>query len=623
MINYFGLEIYQFPITLIIFINYIYGIYNIGKYAENFIHIRNNEIKFLYYFVIFCIFIVLINSLLYFDISKAKYLTLGFFTFFFLINLLKIQKINFKKFSFKKKIDINLKFITFFLICYFVIGSLPLSDADSLSYHSSFGAFMMKYQSSDWLKNAELIHPDFLVSGFTEIFNFIGIILFSENFGSYLNFLSLLLICCYFLKSFKSKKETSFILLCLISTPILLPMVFSQKIYILPSFVLALIFFNIYNCKKISLTNELIILSSLMLILSFKISFLYPVLIAIFYLIYKSDDFVKTLGLSFFTGLIFFAPIIIKNIYFHGDFIPPFTGQIFNQNSNYLNIAAEFLKNYDLELSFKNLVFLPILFLLPHYGYGGNFFLSFPNIGKIYGLQAFIFIDRKQKLNKEIMYIFILLISSVILSGNISTRWFLFIFFLMQLFVCNSNLKIKNIFKKLIYLQVILFSSFLLIYTIYAFPTLISKNYKESFLKKHANGYDYTIKINEIINSYNLTSDEKILYSHRSHFWTDVDIGHLNFSNQFLTLFKIKNDKLFLQKEYSDIISNNKIKILVIREKKNLKYLLRNSIFERCKYEYGSFSANHATRNIFFSGIKTYNWIYFENFSLNECLKDE
>ena len=88
-------------------------------------------------------------------------------------------------------------------------------------------------------------------------------------------------------------------------------------------------------------------------------------------------------------------------------------------------------------------------------------------------------------------------------------------------------------------------------------------------------------------------------------------------------MFQIQNDKFLLNNEFSNLIANNKVKILVIREKKNLKKLLKNSLFKKCIYEYGSFSANHATRNIFFSGIKNYNWVYFQNFNLHECLKSE
>ena len=54
---------------------------------------------------------------------------------------------------------------------------------------------------------ADLIHPDFLVSGYTEIFNFIGFVLYSENFGSYLNFVTLIFISLYFLERFKVSNE--------------------------------------------------------------------------------------------------------------------------------------------------------------------------------------------------------------------------------------------------------------------------------------------------------------------------------------------------------------------------------------------------------------------------------
>ena len=128
------------------------------------------------------------------------------------------------------------------------------------------------------------------------------------------------------------------------------------------------------------------------------------------------------------TSIIFFIPIIIKNFYFHTDLIPPFTGQIF-KNPEYFNIFANFLKDYDLSLSFKNLIFLPLLFLLPHYGQAGTFVFSLPNIGKIYGIQFFNFLNNKKKFDKEILYILILVFASVVITGNISTRWFLFLFF--------------------------------------------------------------------------------------------------------------------------------------------------------------------------------------------------
>ena len=78
-----------------------------------------------------------------------------------------------------------------------------------------------------------------------------------------------------------------------------------------------------------------------------------------------------------------------------------------------------------------------------------------------------------------------------------------------------------------------------------------------------------------------------------------------------------------LKKEFANLIKDKKVKILVIKRKNNIKKILENSIAKKCNYEYGSFNANHATRNIFFSGIKKYNWIYFKNYDLFKCLKYE
>ena len=622
MINYFGIDVLQFPLTFIIFLNFIFGIYSLSVFLIKKFSINVKlEIKFLFLFMILGAFISLVNWLLFINFLIAKYIIYIFFIFFLILNFFILKKLKIKNISFKKNINFDQKIILIFLFCYFIISSLPLSDADSLSYHSSFGAFILKYESLSWLKMADLIHPDFLVSGYTEIFNFIGFVLYSENFGSYLNFVTLIFISLYFLERFKVSNEKNFILLCIVSCPIFLPMIFSQKIFVLPSFVLSLIFFHIYNNKKFFFIDKLIVLSSLMLILSFKVSFLYPVCIAILYMIYKNKRLIETSILSLFLALIFFAPIILKNLYFHGDFIPPFTGQILNNNSEHLNAAANFFKNYDLSLSLKNLIFLPILFLIPHYGQAGNFFISLPNIGKIFGLQFYNFINFKRKIKKEVLLIILLLFISVIISGNVSTRWFLFIFFLIQIFVCHFKFKINILLKRLIYIQTLIFGFFLIIYSFYTSPVLILKDYKKNFLTKHASGYDYALRINDIIKKLELKNDEKILYTQRSRFWTNIDQGELNFSNEWLRLLKFNENKFEINDQFLDIVKHNNIKVLVIRKNKNLDKLLKNSLNKKCLYKYGNFDANHATRNPFFSGVKKYQWIYFENYNLNKCLK--
>ena len=215
-----------------------------------------------------------------------------------------------------------------------------------------------------------------------------------------------------------------------------------------------------------------------------------------------------------------------------------------------------------------------------------------------------IFFKKKFFLNKEITLVLILLFLSVIFTGNISTRWFLFIFFFMLILLCHLNIKINNFFKKIIYLQTILFGFFIFFYTIYALPAIISQNYRENFLEKHSNGYDFTVKINTIKKKFDLKNDEKILFEHRSRFWTDINNGHLNISNQWLPLFKKNKSKLIFNDKLKDLVKDEKIKILVVREKVDIVKLLNNSILDKCKFKFGNFSANHSTRNPFFSGVK-------------------
>jgi len=621
--NYAGLNFFDFPLNILVFISFFYGIFRINFLFLNYIKIKiSKEFIFLFFFIGFGFYLFLVYCLIFFEVKYAIYFIYISYILFFIVTFLSLKKIKIKKIKIKK-INFEKKLILLFIVIYFFLSSVPVSDADSLSYHSAFGAYLLKYNSTTWLYEAYLMHPDFFVSGFVEILNFIGLVLMCDNFGSLFNFFSLVFICFFILNNFKNN-SINFVILSIVSSPILLPMIFSQKIYILPSFILSAIIFNIYKVKKLKTFDEFLILSSMFLILAFKISFLYSTFLIIGYIFYKNKVFYKTLFLSVPGVIIFFIPIIIKNLIFHNDLLPPFTGELLNLNSNYLNVAANFFKDYDLALSAETFLLLPILFLIPHYGQAGSVFISWFNIGKIYGFQFYNFLFCKiifQK--KELLIILILSLLTIILSKNISTRWFLYIFFLLQLLICYENFLINKLFKKIIYFQSILFFSFLLFYCVYSFPTLVSNKYKNLFLLKHAHGYELSLKLENLRNKLKLNYDDKIVYSHRAHYWTNIKDGNLNISNEWLPLVLSKNDKILLNKNFNKYLLDKKIKILVIRKKKNLEKIIKKSVVINCKVKFGEFVANHATRNFFFSGKKEYNWIYFENSNLKECLKSE
>jgi len=619
MISQFGLDILKFPLNFFVFLNFIFGIFSLSNIVIQKKFFKLNFINsYLFIFVILGAYISIVNYILFLNFFLTKFFIYLSFIIFFILNLKYFKKYIF----FKKKIDLNSKFIIYFIFIYFVISSLPLSDGDSLSYHSAFGAYTLKLKSLNWLHTSHLVHPDFLVSGFTEIFNFIGLALFSENFGSHLNFFSLAAIIYFFYNVKKLDKTKSFIVLTTIASPILLPMIFSQKIFILPSFILAIILFRIFKEKNFKILDEILIISSLMIILSFKVSFMFTIFFAILFLVYKNKkNFFRTSFFIIIIAAIFFGPVIFKNIYFHNDLLPPFTGKILGTNSDYLNLTVEFLKSYDVKLTLTNLFFLPFLFLIPHYGQNGSLFLSLPNIGKIFGLQIYSFLFGNKFFTKKLNLFLILIFLSVLFTGNISTRWFLFLFFLLQISLFFTNIKINNYFKNLIYLQTIIFAVFLTGYLIYSIPSLFLEKYRNNYLIKHSNGYDFIKKVNNIKLKNNLRLNEKILFSHRSHYWTNLNDKDLNYANEWLKIFYFDNYKLKLNKSFHNNLKNENIKILIIREKKDIKKIIDKSFKKKCIINTGKFNANHATRNPFFSGEKSYNWIFFKNFNLLDCLK--
>ena len=156
--DYFGLKVLNFPFGLIVSLIIFFGIAQINQLILN--RYKNSFFKpvnIILPFVIFSIYFSIINVLLYTNVLYAKnfvFISIIFFLYFF---FLFIKKNNFKNFI-NKNFRINFIdiFIFIYLITYLIISSLPISDADSLSYHSSFGAYVIKYSNVNWMKKHNL-----------------------------------------------------------------------------------------------------------------------------------------------------------------------------------------------------------------------------------------------------------------------------------------------------------------------------------------------------------------------------------------------------------------------------------------------------------------------------------
>ena len=93
MINYFGIDILQFPFTLLIFINFIFGIYNSSNLFLKKINTDNTiEIRIFFLFITLGLFISLINILLFLDYSLTKNIIFAFFFYLFVYKFFKFSK---------------------------------------------------------------------------------------------------------------------------------------------------------------------------------------------------------------------------------------------------------------------------------------------------------------------------------------------------------------------------------------------------------------------------------------------------------------------------------------------------------------------------------------------------
>ena len=98
MTNYFGIDILQFPLTLIIFLNFIFGIYNSSKLILKKSSLNNEiEIRLFFLFITLGTFISFINILLFFNYLLAKNIIFIFFSVFLVINFLCFKKKKYKK----------------------------------------------------------------------------------------------------------------------------------------------------------------------------------------------------------------------------------------------------------------------------------------------------------------------------------------------------------------------------------------------------------------------------------------------------------------------------------------------------------------------------------------------
>ena len=545
---------------LVVSFFFIIGIYSISNfikkkyYQDNSIIISlfifTKIIGILYFFLVF-LFILNLNTKFFciFILFFCSYL--GLYNF---LAFVKIEKIKF--FLLRQN---YLFFILLLILFLFLLSTtLPPADIDSLRYHLEIPKKIINN------KFYEYITLDYTYFGPIEFINLFGLNFDFENTSSLLNFIYLLFLVISNIHIFKKYNVGSNNIgnLFVLTSPYLLSMISTQKIYFLPCFSIIYSFaYLILNQYKINFKVHQLISSILIFSITIKIVFLYFVIIIFLFQVYLlRKDFRKICNLIltylFFVILFLFPLFFIKFKIFGNPFVPFL--DLYNVNSNWLDEFKFFLVQYENPLNIYNLLLFPIKLILPlnfdimnSIHHKDIIYLEYGNIFKLIGLGVIGIFFLKNKKNKIYIYLFLLILSFLFI-GNLQNRWFFPLLIFISIFY-NTNNSFHKYFKKAILLQ----SLFTIIVLFFLSSISIKAKFfdKETVLNTMAYGYKFSKKIEREY------PDIKILTFIENYYYLE----------NYLPLFKhdlvIKYDK----KYFSNNLKNEQIFILIYPRQLNVE----------------------------------------------------
>jgi hypothetical protein len=453
---------------------------------------------------------------------------------FFLFGLIFIT-INIKKIKFNYKIN----FTNIILFLFFLSSFSPVSDMDSLRYY---------LETAKKLYNQTLyekITYDYFYFGSNEFINYWGLTYSLENIGSLVNFTSLILI--YNSNNYLKKKYNigygNLSTLLIISVPFLISSNNSQKIYIFQSYLIIYSFLTLYLKEKITINENIILISINSFVLVSKFSFLPFIIFNFIFILLKSDNQKKTLLnflLIFIILFIFLLPrIYILNKVFNQPFLPFILYNNYNQE---LITFKNYLLSYDRPLNLINLILTPINLIIP---------LKTEDIFKVFGITGALIYFFPFKNNKIIGSFILFNLFAIILIGNLQLRWFFPIIILAALFA--KKMLIDNIyFRKIIYIQAIFAIITLSLFSSISIASLFSNKFKEKFF----NYFVSELKVLENLNN-------KILIS---------DIQYNYYINDYIPLYDLEFEKSDLNSYIIRKTKNNSSDTKYILITKNTNY---------------------------------------------------
>lgn len=482
-----------------------------------------------------------------------------FYYFIFIVQLVLVLNLilskNFPKFV--KILEIG-KLFYFLLFVFFLISILPISDADSLAIHLNIPKefFFKGFLDDNYYQNIEKT----LFSG-TEVVLFLSFVLKSDNFGSQLNFFTLLI----FFYSYRFNRN---FLILIISSPLIIFFISTQKLQLFYGLIYLYLFIQIYKKNFLYKDDIFIFIYLLFFYASGKLSYiLFGVLLFLYFLFknYKNLKFKYVINsgiLNFF--LIFFPILLIKYNYFNNP-VAPFADFFFLKRDAFYAFANDIRSssgwiNNDINLNLFLKSFIP---------------LNISSISAYYGI-LFLIMFFNYRHQKNLNFVPLLIFTLVIINGQLLPRYYLEAFLILSFFYGN---KLTKIFRYICYFQMFTIIIISLSFVFISYKLIILDNWKKSsfsekFVHQFYNINTYNLELPKNSNILLITADRDHIFFKKNYY----SYRYLNILNRY------NNNNI---KNLSKFINDNKIKYFVypsnflfpecIKIKNEKKILLSNA----------------------------------------------
>lgn len=537
------------------------------------------KINFQNFNIIICFYLVFLYYSFFFNLFFLLnlYSLIPFFFYLSLIIQFLIIFVSFNKnYIFIQKKNFNKNLILFFSILY-LISILPISDADSIFVHLNFPMQLIN-DNFDNLSSFQTI--EFSTFANSEIILVISSLIKSDNFGSQLNLATLIIFY------FCLKKEKNSFFWILLSCPLIIFLISTQKLQLFFGVLYLLVFIIIHERKTfINYKNNLTFAIILLAFYSTgKFTYIIFSFILFCYLLYINKQkrfYIITRGIIIFS--IIYAPLLLLKYKLFANPIAPFADSFFNDGRyiydnfvNKLRTSEGWINNYK-DFTIYIRPFIP---------------LSITQLSSSLGI-IFLIMLLDFKLLKKLYFIPLIMIFLILLTGQILPRYYLESFLILAYFFDKNRILINKIIINLQILIVVLFSLYFCKISYFDNNVIMSK---ENYLENFAFTYTDAEKLDK------LNLKDNILIS----------------SNRFSIFYK---NNFFPSRIFFDMGKVNDVTYLDFIEKNKIKYVITSDKLSDCiKYEVkDNFKFELVTRNFFRSKQYYFSPIYEIKYIRNKC----